>query len=325
MLAIHPSSPPWRHLVLRLRDPEQFGSALSGTRLIADFLAPQKLPAGVEQFQAPGWAFDFHEAHVKARIHGPVPPGWASLGLMRSPAPSTWYGQTGARGVLACTPPGEEIDGWIAPGFRCMAVGVPVAVWEQCRALAGRESARLSSGFVQHLSPSVYAAIESRMEALLRLLRTAPTAPALRDFAAREAADFAMEIVGLAWERGGAETSSRDSLRNRIRLTRRAEAWLREHLAEPVRIPDVCLALGVSRRELEYAFRSALDQSPREVLQSMRLNAIRRALRRAERSVTEVALEHGVMHLSRFAASYRQLFGETPSATAKLPPLRGSR
>lgn len=325
MSAIQPSIPPWRHLALRLREPEQFGDALSGARLVADFLAPQKLPACVEQFQSPDWAFDFHEAHVKARIHGPTPPGWATFGIMRSPAPSSWYGQASAEGVLVCTPPGEEIDGWIAPGFRCMAVSVPATVWEQCRSLAGRESARFGSGTIRHLSAPVYAAIESRMQALLQLLRTAPSTPHLCNFAAREAADFARQIVTLAWERGGSEPPSSDSARNRVRLARRAEVWLREHLGEPVRIPDVCLALGVSRRELEYAFRATLDQSPREFLQSMRLNEIRRALRQAERSVTEVALEHGVTHLSRFAACYRQLFGEAPSTTAKLPPTRGSR
>jgi transcriptional regulator GlxA family with amidase domain len=50
------------------------------------------------------------------------------------------------------------------------------------------------------------------------------------------------------------------------------------YLAEPVRVPDLCLALQVSRREVEYAFLALFDVSPHEFLHTLRLNAIRRVL-----------------------------------------------
>jgi transcriptional regulator GlxA family with amidase domain len=76
----------------------------------------------------------------------------------------------------------------------------------------------------------------------------------------------------------------------------------------------------VSRRELEYAFRTVFDESPRAYLQSLRLNAIRRALRstRTCEPVTRIAFDHGVTHLGRFSAQYRRLFGELPSETLTL-------
>lgn len=104
----------------------------------------------MEQFQTPGWALDFHEEHVKARVIGPLPPGWASFGLMRSPVESSWYGCPARRGVLACTPPGEIIDGHISPGFQCLAVNFPPAVWERGRLLAGVERADFGHG-ITHL------------------------------------------------------------------------------------------------------------------------------------------------------------------------------
>ena len=73
-------------------------------------------------------------------------------------------------------------------------------------------------------------------------------------------------------------------------------------------------------RQLEYAFRTVFDQSPRDYLQTLRLNAIHRTLRRSERggsSVMHIALDHGVTHLGRFAANYRALFGEKPSETKR--------
>jgi AraC-like DNA-binding protein len=308
--------PAFRHQVHRLSGPEQFGIAVSGATLTADFLSPQREPTIVEQFQAPDWTLDFHEAHVKARLFAPLPAGWASLGLMRSPAASAWYGVDAGKGMLACNPPGEPIDGWISPGFSCLAVNVPPAVWERCRALAGTD--RGLTGFAAfHLPPPVYQRIERQLLATRHLLRAATDNPALAALAAHEAASFATEMVTDVCALVDRAAVPRDSFRNRIRLARRAESWMRGHLAEAVQVPDVCLALHVSRRELEYAFRTAFDQSPRAFLQALRLNAIRRVLRATGMAVTQVAFDHGITHLGRFAANYRSLFGESPGGTGR--------
>lgn len=305
--------PPFRHLVHRFSDPEQFGIAVSGARLTVDYLARQSESTRVEQFQSPAWALDFHEAQVKACVQGAIPPGWASIGMMRSAAPSSWYGTPGGAGVLACTPPGETIDGCFNPGFSCMAVNVPLAVWEQCRTVAGSECA-FASGVVLRLPPPLYARLDRQICETRRLLRDAHRATV----AERAGADLAAQIVTTAWEIADFRAAPRESLRNRARLARRAEAWMRGHLAEPIRIPDVCLALRVSRRELEYAFRTVFDQSPRDFLHSLRLNAVRRALRAdPHASILDIALAHGVTHLSRFAANYRARFGENPSLTPR--------
>lgn len=317
-VTVAPSSshrPVFRHSVHCFRDPEQFSVAVSGARLTVDFLAPQTEATRTEQFQTADWAFDFHEAHVKARVCGPVPPGWASIGLMHGTAPSTWYGVPANAGTLACTPPGESIDGCFHAGFVCTSLNVPQPVWERCREVAGVERS-FGSATVLQLPASALTQLSRRLEQSRALLRTARGHDAIP--AAQAASHLAMEIVTQAWELLGGATPLRDSYRNRARLARRAEAWMRDHLAEPVRIPDICLVLRVSRRELEYAFRSVFDQSPRDFLHALRLNAIHLALRQATRAggkqtLLELALAHGVTHAGRFAAHYRDLFGESPS------------
>ncbi len=317
MAVVHPESPPFRHLIHRLSDPDEFGIAVSGVHLNADFLAPQKLPTQVEQFQTPGWSFDFHEAHVKARLFGPLPPDWISLGLLRSPAPSSWYGCPATQGVLLCNPPGVPIDGCITPGFTCMALNIPVPVWEKCRALAGIERCDFGGFAAFQLPPPLYARVERKLQSVVHHLRTSAATPQHAAFALSEATEFATSMGTIAWEFSTTSEPQRDSFRNRARLTRRAESWMREHLDQSVRIPDICLALGVSRRELEYAFRTCTDQSPRDYLQVLRLNAIRIALRHSAAPIIDVALDHGVTHLGRFAAQYRAMFGERPSETSR--------
>ncbi len=326
-----PGSSPWyRHLRHDLSDPDQFGEAVSGAELRAEFLHRPEGVTRVEQFQSRGWALDFYDARVKARIAGSPPPGWGSIALIQTDAPSRWYGEAARRGLLVFTPPGEVIDGCIVPDFVGIAVHVPPAIWQRCRRLASPDAVDPSHDFgrlgtVRLLPGPCFDRVEARLLSLRDRLST-DSIGAPHSTPREAVAELITELVTLAWECQVA-TGKRDRQgpRNRARLARRAEEWLRDHLDEPVTIPDVCLALRVSRRELEYAFRQAFDQSPRDFLQALRLNAIHRALRRfspVERGfVTKVALEHGVTHLGRFSAHYRDLFGESPgkSATARAP------
>jgi AraC-like DNA-binding protein len=100
-------------------------------------------------------------------------------------------------------------------------------------------------------------------------------------------------------------------------LARRAEAWLRQNLAEPPSIASLCRALDASERTLHEAFRRHLDTTPKAYLKLLRLNAARHDLLRAEkaRRVTDVALDWGFLHFGWFSQDYRRLFGETPSQT----------
>jgi AraC family ethanolamine operon transcriptional activator len=102
------------------------------------------------------------------------------------------------------------------------------------------------------------------------------------------------------------------------RVVRRAADAIAEKLDAPIYVGDLCEAAGVSERTLRNAFQSAYGMSPIRFLQLRRLHQVRRALRRdAAGSVTEVALRHGFVNLGRFAAEYRQIFGESPSLTRR--------
>lgn len=102
----------------------------------------------------------------------------------------------------------------------------------------------------------------------------------------------------------------------RRNLAMRAEAWLRQNLAEPPTIAALCRALDASERTLHEAFREHLGTTPKAYLKTLRLEAARHDLvTGASSRVTDVALDWGFLHFGWFSQDYRRLFGETPSQT----------
>lgn len=113
------------------------------------------------------------------------------------------------------------------------------------------------------------------------------------------------------------------SLRARLQQARLGEDIIRQSLHSPLPVMSICRMVGVSRRQLEYAFHTAFGVGPREYAHLLRMNESRRQLKLARaksRTVTDIAMDVGVTHLGRFSESYRLLFGETPIQT-----LRGGR
>lgn len=81
---------------------------------------------------------------------------------------------------------------------------------------------------------------------------------------------------------------------------------------------EFCVALGVPARTMRSSCAQHLGMSPMNYFRLHKMKSVRRALRSAcpaETSVSELARRHGITDLGRFAARYRQSFGELPSAT----------
>ncbi len=104
------------------------------------------------------------------------------------------------------------------------------------------------------------------------------------------------------------------------RVVDRARAYLLSRPDEPVTIAELCRAIGVSRRKLQYCFQDTLGSNPLHYLRALRLNRVRRELKSDGAKVTsvqDVAARWGFWHLSHFAADYKHMFGELPSETLR--------
>lgn len=83
-------------------------------------------------------------------------------------------------------------------------------------------------------------------------------------------------------------------------------------------VHELCSATGVSERSLRRLFHDRYGISPKNFLNRIRLNNVRRDLENVsseKNKISDLANNHGFWHMGQFAADYRKLFGELPSET----------
>jgi AraC-like DNA-binding protein len=103
----------------------------------------------------------------------------------------------------------------------------------------------------------------------------------------------------------------------------RFEEALDRHIDRKLNLATLCAEIGVAERTLRMCCAEFLGVSPMRYLLLRRLNRARSALRQADpsiMSVAEVARNHQFLELGRFAVTYRNTFGESPSVTLQREP-----
>ena len=95
------------------------------------------------------------------------------------------------------------------------------------------------------------------------------------------------------------------------------EDWIDAHLGEAITVGRLCEVAGIGERSLQLAFSARRGMSPMRFVCERRLAIARRRIAQADASgqVTGIAMSLGFTHLGRFAAAYREAFGESPSQT----------
>ncbi|MCY1265588.1 Helix-turn-helix domain protein [compost metagenome] len=104
-------------------------------------------------------------------------------------------------------------------------------------------------------------------------------------------------------------------------IVERAREYILSRKEEPPTVLEICQELKVSRRTLHYGFIKVLGINPVTFLRYLRLNGARQDLLSSDAlTIGEIAARWGFWHMGMFASYYRQLFGETPSATLRSKP-----
>jgi AraC-like DNA-binding protein len=226
-----------------------------------------------------------------------------------NPAGSRWCGVDLEPRMLAALGPGVEHTGLNRVGLSFSFVAMKLSVLEEWA-----EELHI----VLHAPPTgrfqtLHATSEARR--LPRRLAAFLRAEDPSGISAGERGLLALAVGCLEGERRGDVGGGR-----RID-TRRVTAACIEYAETIGRVPaisDLCLAAHVSERSLRAAFQQEYGLSPSRFFRAWGLEKARQRLRRAPPEpglVTRTAFDLGFDHLGRFAARYRNQYGEMPSQT----------
>ena len=250
-----------------------------------------------------------------------------------------------SRGALECTgTPGAraalEIDDKVGliyrgvPGTRLSATGghARLAVWIPAASLGRRLAALLDGPVAKDLAFAPIfdwgSAPALGLRRLLRLMveELGSQAPfAGSDVAGRSFTDLMLYTLLHAVPHNHSERLARVGSPAVPGIVRRAEAYVRAHVEEPIALHEVAEAAGCCVRSLQLGFRRFRETTPLASIRHARLEAVREALRSGDAggTVTDLALRFGFTNPGRFAHLYKAAFGESPlDALRRDPPRR---
>jgi AraC family ethanolamine operon transcriptional activator len=247
------------------------------------------------------------------------PPGHVSVVLFGNSAGAIFV-EGHKLALTDCVVLRAESDSEVVSQRECVAVALSMGetTWRRTSGLAQQDGTALRGG-------DQLWALER--DSVCRLLQAVDSA--LRVFApgsqdpidAGTPGSFCERILALL-RQARTEPQQRHALRRgRVRRrigVERARDYIVTHLADQIRLSDLCRHTHLQARSLEYGFREIVGLSPVSYVKMMRLGEVhRRLLSRTERdrSISEIALDAGFCHLSQFAVDYKKLFMESPSAT----------
>lgn len=254
---------------------------------------------------------------------GTMPPNLCTVSSC-TPDPAFRFSELGANGAdsIYFMPGSTEFDLYVPAGVQTTYIS-----FDQANFLSG---ARVLNPAKWEQAPervqSLQAAQPFALEAIVRHwlgageLNTRAGNPldadVLRDLLMQDALQIACEAAPGELPPSGERSRA-------FQVCRAARGYVEDRLAADAvpTIVDICRELAVSERSLQYAFRAYVNMSPLAYLRLCRLNRVRATLRASDplsTTVTAVAMRFGFMHLGRFAAEYRRMFEEAPSATLAL-------
>ncbi len=97
------------------------------------------------------------------------------------------------------------------------------------------------------------------------------------------------------------------------------------HYDDPIDVAAMADAAGLSRAHFSRAFRSAFGQPPHVYLLTRRLERAAALLRNTDHRVADICVEVGLTSVGSFTASFKRMFGSTPTVYRVAFPPANSR
>jgi AraC family transcriptional regulator, ethanolamine operon transcriptional activator len=298
-------------------DVDEHAQAQPDWRLSYDQLSPGRFSGEVEHLLLPGLRVVRETANRATRqrgAFGDLGEQQLGLGMVHSGhGESLFAGQRLGRSAVMVGG-GDRLDLLTPPDFDIVAVVVDrsllAGLWERLYQRPLQPS-WLEHQVVVPARPEAATTLRGLHVALLQTVQQRPEVLLqLRDA-------ILLDWIGVLPDR--VDVSGLRTVQRRQRVVQRACELMLSRPDQPMTTLALCSHIGASPRKLDYCFRDVLGISPALYLRTVRLNAVRRELKRRDprSSVQDVAARWGFWHPGQFSASYKRQFGELPSQTVR--------
>jgi transcriptional regulator GlxA family with amidase domain len=95
-------------------------------------------------------------------------------------------------------------------------------------------------------------------------------------------------------------------------IVKRALLLMQQRIDAPLSVAEIARQIGISKRQLERHFRSALHTSPQAAFLDIRLSFARHLLQATEKSISAIAVECGFCDSSHLSRMFRRRYDCTP-------------
>jgi AraC family ethanolamine operon transcriptional activator len=242
-----------------------------------------------------------------------TPPGrYAACLLSETSPPCAMNAGTFSQNHVALCPESRCLEGKTAEGVSLCCIDVSSELLS-CGAY-NLQTARVFSDPAR--SRQLRELIQSGV-AIFSALQSLSSYPAAVKGFKSSLADVLCQMAAQSNEKGVGTPNHYASART-MHAFRRARDYIHDGLADGISIAALCRDVGVSRRSLEYMFRSVVGMGPGNYVRALQLHHVRRDLMAGasgDISIGVIAARRGIWHWSRFSQHYRLLFGELPSQT----------
>jgi AraC family ethanolamine operon transcriptional activator len=313
----------WSIKVVPISGPDDLREATCGADLEIVQLKPGRLRGSIRHIDIGSLGVSMGQFSCESRVRGTMHRERVVLGtLLDKQGRSTQWWREINPGDIGVFPAHAEIDVIHGGVTAYLVVSIPV---EELASMMVAEERLADPAFwnakgVYQSDPLIGAAMLRRLTGIISGIEQGSAAHSVH------AADFLKRSIIECFVAGLTSVLPQSNGRSYTgaRLVSETEDYVDAAAGRPVHISELSSALKISRRSLHRAFAETLGIGPNAYLRSRRLSAIQSALRRREPetiSIGDLAFEHGFPEAGRFAAYYREHFGEMPSETLRSKPL----
>jgi AraC-like DNA-binding protein len=313
-----------RSAVMNFVDPDQFQEAVQPADLHVVVTGRGRYDASLTLIKLDSLWMQRGEFSLPAVMHSRIPAHRRMFFLQfdAGQAPILHSGTEVAPDEIVCYPLGSEHHYRTTASYRCGGMSLTqedFAAYE--KALIGRAEPAPSAIRVVRPQPHLMSRLLKLHKAVTDLVATAPDVVLHPEVGRAIEQELARATIACLADPGTAEAHRPSP--HRLSVMARFEQMLQAQSDEPLYVTDICASIGVSERTLRLHCQHQLGMSPHRYLWLRRMNLVQRALAHAEpalKTVTEIANDYGFAELGRFAVSYRELFGESPSVALRRRP-----